>query len=410
MPVTYWVTLSTGGMLVGAALVGILSLRRSAEPAMALLMLMGTASSVYGVWGVASDYGRPEVTAAGVLLSAGCVIGGYGLASASLPSLFTRIPTVDLGFLDMTRRVDGVCVLVIACVEPERYEPSMVADELHELEVLGLPETTIGVTPFLFAAQKTRYRAAGGRSPSPRQAEAVVERLESVLDAERFPLVRLITCAGRDLVATTFARAVDQGFREFVIANLSAAESSTWERAKEDLAALRPDDYEIRIAYTTPLWASERLSTMLTERILPLVQEHESSGVALVVHGQSDFRSRRQPQFDVQENAFANRIRMGLAEHGVSEADVRLCFAEWGTPDIVETVRHLAALGSTRILVCPTCYPFESIATVLDFAVAIRQARVSPAVYVTTLTAWGNDPIVAETLRERVEAAAREFD
>jgi len=284
-----------------------------------------------------------------------------------------------------------------------------IALEIQDLSSAGLPEATIGVTPFLYAAQKARYRAVNGRSNSAAQAKAICERLETALDRERFARVDLVTCIGRDSLAAAVVRLQATGYSRVVVASLSVAESFQMDRAKGEVDALRPDLHGMRVAYTTPLWASDSIANMIAERIATFLVEPENTGAVLVMHGQSESRERTHPTFDVQENAFANRVRMLLSERGLSESNVRLCWAEWRSPDITESVRHLAALGCTRIVVAPVCYPLETIATVLDMAVAVRQARVEPHVYVTTLPAWGDDPLVADALAEAVREAAEEF-
>ncbi len=409
MPWMSWASVGLGGLLSGAALVGVLALRRSAEPLMLLACLAGTAVAANGLIGVITSYARPGVTLLTILLGLGCSAGGYGLASSALPSVATRQQDVSLDGISAEPEDSRPLVLVVAAVEPPIYEPSVLADELVDLQASGMPQATIGVTPFLFAAAKTRYRAAGGRSPSLPQARALTERLESVLPADQYAGVSLVTLIGRDRLDFAVERAARSGHRRFIIVNQAAAESHEWERAREELDLLRPEDHRLSVVHTTPLWSEESLADMLVRRTARFAPAPDTTGVALVLHGQSDLRVRRQPQYEVQENSFANRVRMGLVEHGLGEANVRLCYAEWGTPDITETVRHIAALGATRILVCPVCYPFESIATVLDISVAIRQARVSPHVYTTTLTAWGDDPVVADTLATVVRQAHNEL-
>ena len=103
----------------------------------------------------------------------------------------------------------------------------------------------------------------------------------------------------------------------------------------------------------------------------------ETTGVALLMHGQPDAHQQTHAHFDIQENAFCNRVRMMLVEKGIAESNIRLCWMDWRAPDVTETVRHLAALGCDRILVVPACYPFDSMMTMLDLPMSVRQARVA---------------------------------
>jgi len=403
-----WTMLAGGALVGGAALVGLLALRRPLEPLMLVGGMVSMSLCGAGVARVAGVYDSAGMTVFAVFLAFGCVAGGYGLASSLLNGLASQPKGVALSD-GVTVTQDRVAVLVLECIEPERYDPKAIALEIQDLSSAGLPEATIGVTPFLYAAQKARYRAVNGRSNSAAQAKAICERLETALDRERFARVDLVTCIGRDSLAAAVVRLQATGYSRVVVASLSVAESFQMDRAKGEVDALRPDLHGMRVAYTTPLWASDSIANMIAERIATFLVEPENTGAVLVMHGQSESRERTHPTFDVQENAFANRVRMLLSERGLSESNVRLCWAEWRSPDITESVRHLAALGCTRIVVAPVCYPLETIATVLDMAVAVRQARVEPHVYVTTLPAWGDDPLVADALAEAVREAAEEF-
>jgi|GEM_PF-685442 len=403
-----WTMLAGGALAGGAALVGLLALRRAYEPLMLLSGMLSMGVCGAGVARVAGIYSEAGMTIFSVFLAFGCVAGGYGLASSVLTGLAVDPQTFEL-LDDPPDQERGIAVLLLACIESEHYDPRAVARELKDLVSAGLPEATVGVTPFLYAAQKARYRAVGGRSNSAAQARAVCERLESALDKGRFAMVDRVTCAVRDTLAGAVVRLQREGYGRVVVASLSVAESFDVDRAKSEVDALRPDLHGMRIAYTSPLWASDELAEMVAERVAVLLVDPETTGAVLVMHGQSELRERSHATFDVQENAFSNRVRMMLIDRGFPENNVRLCWAEWRSPDVTESVRHLAALGCTRIVVSPVCYPLESIATVLDMSVAVRQARVSSDTYVTTLPAWGDDPQVTNALTRAIAQAAEEF-
>jgi len=159
------------------------------------------------------------------------------------------------------------------------------------------------------------------------------------------------------------------------------------------------------VTYSGPLWRSERIATLVSTRIMALVADPAASGVVLVGQGQPDDRARDRREFDEQETSFLNHVRMLLLERGVPEQSVRLAWADWRTPEVTGTVRHLAALGCRRIVVSPACFPLDSIATLLDLQLSVRQARVDETVSIVTLPAWHDDPAFAEELCTGVEHA-----
>jgi protoheme ferro-lyase len=134
----------------------------------------------------------------------------------------------------------------------------------------------------------------------------------------------------------------------------------------------------------------------------------DDTGVVLVGHGQPDSRAKRHPAYDERELSFLSRIRMTLLERGFDAESVRVAWADWNTPDVTSSVRHLAALGRNKVLVVPAVYPLDTLATRLDLEIALRQARVHERVSVVSLPSWRDDEAVIAELRTRVtDAVAR---
>lgn len=402
-----WTAVFLGGLAVGASVVGLLVAQRVREP---LAFLLGVAGVILGTWGVieiVDTYRRIDMIAAAIGLSLASVGGGYALASSLLPYLTSTRRAPSLPELVEARTTRPV-VLLLCCTEPPRYKPAAITDELDRLAHAGLPEATLGITPFLYAAQKARYRAMGGVSPSAQQAKAVAERLERRL-RESIHYLRLVTCVGRDTLDRAVAEAASGGATDVIVATISVAESYATDRAKSSVDSMRPDAHGMHVVNAAQLWGSEALAEHVAEQIWRARDEPTATGVALMLHGQPDEWERSHAAFDEQENSFAHRIRMMLSERGIPQDNIRLCYAEWRVPDLTETVRHLAALGCRRVLICPACFPFESSATLLDAQVAIKQARVEGHVSTVMLSAWGEDPIVSDVLFSAIRAASREL-
>ena len=396
-------------MLAGGALVGVLSLKRSLEIVMIALGVIGLGVSGAGIATLSEIDSSAGTIAIAITLGFGSMVGGYGLASSLLTAMAARTKTVSLLPATAEDGSSNIAILLLAAVEPERYDPAAVAYDLRDWAFAGLPEPTIAMTPFLFAAQKARYRAVGGSSGATRQTRAIADRLGEHFTDDRFERVELVTCLGHDTLAAAVARCQGRGIANVIVAQVDVGESFDIRKARNEVDVMRPDQHGMNIAYTAPLWGSDLVAGMMADRIATFMIDSQPTGVVLVMHGQPEARELSHQDFDVQENAFANRVRMLLSEHGLPETSVRLCWAEWRTPDVTESVRHLAALGCARILVSPVCFPFESLATVLDLAIAVKQARTEPRVYVTTLQPWGDDPIVIEALTAQIEKTAEEI-
>lgn len=400
-----WLEVFAGGLAAGAGLVGLLASRRGFEAPAFLFSLLGLLVSGTGVVIISGEHERTGLTLAAIGLGMASTVGGYGLASALLP-VFRRThrrPVLPATLGEASGTTD---VVLVACCEPERYHPSAVAEELAGYSDEGLPEPGMAVVPFLYAAQKARYRAVGGRSPAAAQTRSLAERLGTIMSRHGgIGTVECVTCTGRDTLDAAVTRAVERGARRIIAVSASIGESHSLDRAKARVDLMRPRELGIDMVYATPLWGSDRLALALADRITTVASEPDLTGVALVMHGQPDTRQRTHGAFDVQENAFCNRIRMMLTEHGIPEQNIRLCYLDWREPGVTETVRHIAAMGCGRVIISPACFAFDSIATTLDLQVAVRQARVETHVTTVVLPAWSDDAVAATVLAEAIDEA-----
>lgn len=378
--------------------------KRALEAGFAGVGALGFATAAYCLGLFAADMGTPQSLGVTIVIvfAAGC--GGLALASSLLYRLAPELDHPRPNIPDAAR--EGTDVIVLACYEPETYDPRYTADALHLLEEEQEVDLSIGMTPVLYTAAKARYRAAGGSSPSRPQLVRLAEKLQDALsDSRPAPAVTIAACTGAERLAAAVATAVEAGSKSIVVALLGVGESLQVATAKREVDTWRLHEHGIEVSYTAPLWGSDRVAGLVARRIENATTDPATTGVVLVVHGQNDHRSQRNPEFDENEAAFASRIRLLVNEKGIPEANVRTAWAGWHEPDVTSTVRHLAALGCSRILVVPATYPLETISTVLDFAAAARSSRVDGSVAVVSLPAWRDDAAVAEELAVRV----REF-
>jgi len=398
-----WMALFAGAVISGTAFVGLLVLKRPAEPLMALLFLTGAVSCSWGIFEISSVSDRVEVLVLSSLLAVASFIGGYGLGAAMLPSLNRKKQPI----LKIPAAAEGsrgkVAVVLLADVDTLEYEPASVAgDQTLLSSVSGI---WLGITPFFYAAQKAKYRAAGGTGLSMLQAKDLVDRVESTLPAE-IGITKAAITAGTDELSldATVASLANEGCNRIIVANVSIGESYATDRAKVLVDQLRLPSHGIEIVYTAPFWSSERLSLMIADRIRVSTDDLSSTGVALVMNGQPEHHRITHPAFDVQETAFCSRIRSNLIEHGANEQLVRSCSLEWRNPDLTETLRHLVAFQCKQILVVPACMPFETLSSRLEIFVAIRSARVDEVTEIRLLGNWGTEAatpsIIAETISE----------
>lgn len=398
-----WAGLVGGAMGAGAGLALLLVVVRPREALVALGGIVSMGFAVAAGSRLAAAYDTTAFTVVASILAVASLGGGFALVSAVLSYVTPRVPAARVPPPGTPARTLAV---LLVDTESETYRPGETTREIAELVAAGLPEPTIGVTPFHYAAQKARYRAVGGRSPEHVAARACAENVESRLEPARFTGPVTVRCSEPSALLHLVEQARDAGYMRTVVAGAYIAESSRAVNERRDLEEAVGLHASISVGFTRPLWTSDELARLIAERALAVADGPSDTGVVLLVHGQPGLQADSNPTFDIQENAFANRVRTLLQEGGLDEANIRVCAAEWRDPGITETVRHLAALGSRRIVVAPVCFPFANLQVLLDVPAAARDARVPDDVRIVHVAPWGEDEVFAEVIAREIEREA----
>ena len=285
---TSWIGLSLGAFAAGAAIVGILALRRAFEPLIAILGAIGMAVAGWSLVAVGQAYGTPQLVVFAVLFAIATGAGGYAFASALLDYLARPAPAaLPLDADEIGESESRPVVFLVAPVETQDYEPRGTARELHDLADEGVLRLGIGVTPFLFAASKARYRASGGKSPAWREferlTEAVEQRLDASLHGTRTPVVVRRVPGARPNASRR------RDWRGPGRSPSSPWRSRSRRNTRRARTASTPWGYRRRacsVEYAPPLWSSDAVAESVARHIIAGAINPDSTGVVLVLHGQ----------------------------------------------------------------------------------------------------------------------------
>ncbi len=406
-----WTGVVGGSFAAGAALAGLLVVPRRREPLTLAGIAVGLAVAVTASGAITAILGTPLAAVVAGLVSLGGSVGGYALVSALLSGVRHRC---DLPTVPPPRPGSDTLVALLVDLEPESYAPGDVTRRISELTDTGLPDPALAVLPFFYAGHKARYRAVGGVNPEGAQAAALGERLETLLEGERVTGPVVAPCPDGDVLAGIVAAAGAAGFGRVVLASPYVAEPRRIAAAKRSLAEARhgsrSGEAAPEVLHTRTLWTSAAIADAVAERTWAAARDATAPGVALVMHGRPGPAGHGSDAFAEQENSFANRVRTAVAERGVESERIRLCWDSWQTPDVTETVRHLAMTGCDRIIVAPVTYPFTNLDTLVELPAAARQARVDDDVPVVHLDPWQDEPVVAEEIATAIVRAIRDSD
>lgn len=386
-----WIALLAGSVAFGALVVGALVLPRTLSP---LALLLGLASLVTAVWAfgkIAQQYQSPEAVISAVAILVASIGGGFAVATTSLPHLASTPKPIALPDTASTTPESRGIVLV-SCAEPDRYRPSAVARRQNLLAESAEIDVPGAALPFIFFAEKARYRAVGGSAPGAALArgiaQAVAQRLSPTVTG-----VELAWCHTPASLAQAIATLARSGSGRVAVVVLGPSESAPLDAAHQLLDRTLRQRPGLTVVPGSSVWSDRLLPARLAERVLALTNGIDPAelGVVLVDPGLPPLWERRYTGAQNVENYFDQRVRLLLCEAGIAEHHVRVAWLEWQTPDVTEAVRHLAALGCRRIVVAASTIALPTLDTALDLGHAIALARVPADVQVVTVSPWGDD-------------------
>lgn len=402
-----WFGLLIGCVVAGAAVVAVLVAPRALMPFAVLGGLSAMALALGSFSTLATTYASAEGVAAATAVFVASNTAGYALASALLPSLShlkaRRLPAQSEGAITGGA---AEAVVLLACTEPERYSPRAVAARHSLLADTAEVDVPASALPFVFLAEKSRYRAVGGTAPGPRVARS----LSRMVAAGATWRTELAWCHEPRSLARTVARLSADGVARIAVVTVGPVQSALLDEVTGHLGTM-PDRSPCapRICFAPSVWEDRELPGHLAGRVSELVSDVDPAqvGVVLVEEGAPPQWQKRYPAHGAMENYFDQRSRMALAELGIDERRLRVAWIDWQSPDVTESVRHLAALGCTRILVVPGAIALPTLETSLDLEHAVALARVPADVSAITLAPWGDQEVFAAAVKRSAEQALR---
>lgn len=351
---------------------------------------------------------RLETPIVASLIAVGALIGGFLLGSSLVPAL-TRSPETRSPPATRIRISHGIAVALVSEGQPETYEPAVMTQAFELLTSNGVPVPAEALRVLSYATERTRYR---GRGPSPARPvlRAVGRDLATSLGEQGLQIeLEQAWLQGTPRLSDAVLVAADAGSDSLVIVHAGVAETMEYERARRE-ADRQAVLSGVRLSYASPLWSEKPLARLVCDRVLQSLGEdvREEDGAMLVGLGQPWQWDRARPSTGEHETFFLQRVRSMLVSAGLEESHVRPAWLDWQDPGVTEVVRHLAALGCTRIVAVPATVPADTLETLIDLPAAIEQAALDPSTELTILPAWGNDPVFSAVLADVTLRTARE--
>jgi protoheme ferro-lyase/xanthosine utilization system XapX-like protein len=405
--VLVWIALLAGCVLFGAAIVAVLVLPRATSPVAAVAGAIGILVALAAVGVISQRYDSNAAATAAVFAMLAGITSGYTIAATTLPHLATSTRRKD----SEARPRAGVPlgIVLVCCADPERYSPRAVAARqtlYSERADITVPPTAL---PFVFFAEKARYRTLGGSAPGPAVARSLSQVVADSSSTSGWA-VDLSWCHSPESLAEAVAAQAAAGVERIAAVVLGQPESGPLDAARAHLDRITRERELPPVVFGPSIWNNRLLPVRLVERILAATDgiPPGNIGVVLVNEGAPMVWEKRYSSTGATENYFNQRVRVLLGEAGVDERSVRVAWLDWQAPDVTESVRHLAVLGCTHVVIALSTIVLPTLETSLDLEHAVALARVPDNVMLKVLPPWGDDDALADAVRssalEAIEA------
>ncbi|MGB4594215.1 MAG: CbiX/SirB N-terminal domain-containing protein [Coriobacteriia bacterium] len=404
-----WLILLAGSVAAGAATVALLVAPKRWQALFSAAIAGALVLEVRAFALLAANAQDVEPLVLATIFFIAGLTGGYWVTASALMGGPKRAPKTRAVSAPSDGPDGRVAVVLLSSAEPERYTFSAAALRLRRLlqtRALSLPASTV---PFVLLSEKARYRAIHGFHPARATAHVLADELATALrstgDVER---VALAWCDGAPSLVERIEQLALDGYTDVVIATLGNDGAFLFERAMREVDDTRFEG--VRIITAPSIWHSDALAHRICDRVMEASAGTDCStvGVALVGEGQPPEWESTSRDWREKETYFIQRVRLLLSGRGIDERNIKPGWLEWQTPDVTEVVRHLAALGCTRVVVVPATVPLATLSTALDMPRGVDVARLAETTRAVVLTPWGDDPTLAEALTDAVRRALRD--
>ncbi|HET9494905.1 MAG TPA: hypothetical protein VFR15_11805, partial [Chloroflexia bacterium] len=298
---------------------------------------------------------------------------------------------------------DRVAVILYAPGEPPEYDTRStarrleLADDPHDVPPLLL-------RPFYMRDIRTKY-AITGQTPYRDSHIELANKVQSRLSSHFVVMPAFYTDS--PTLAEVVSRAVEDGFREIVVAHVRVTDPPDPVQAGDMLEGINLDRYGIRLHHTAPLTDSHLLPQLYVRRLLEALssQSPDAEGAGLLLVGRGHFQGGQSSvaRF-TQESSFLRRVRDAAVRVGFDESRIAIGWLRH-SPTAAEALQSLANAGCRVVYCAPASFPAEGINTLFDIPAQVDPVIAATGVRYVPLGAWNADDLAAEEVAAYVRAA-----
>jgi protoheme ferro-lyase len=300
-------------------------------------------------------------------------------------------------------RTDRSSVILLAPGEPPQYETRSAA---RRLELADDPNDVppLLLRPFYMRDIKTKYSAIGS-SPYRDSHIELARKVQSRLDASY--TVTPAFYSDRPVLAEAVAQAIEDGARNIVVSHVRVSDPPEPVITGDLMEGVHPDQYNVHMRYTEPLWDSQLLPQIYVRRVLEALPRlgpaATDAGILLVGRGhiQADESAVRRY---TQESNFLRRVRDALIRAGFDGSHVAIGWLRH-SPTAGESIQALINAGCNIVYCLPASFSADGINTLFDIPAQLDPIIKAKNINFVSLGAWNADDLAAEEIAAYIRAA-----
>jgi protoheme ferro-lyase len=369
--------------------------------------LMATAVAVFALVVVlAVGFRRGALLGAVVLALVMFVAGHLGMTRVILARDDPR-PVPELTRQPGDPGLGHTAVVYFTHGEPETYNPIGWINQFNEFDEQGIAFVPMIARPFFFHTLRNKYLEVG-KSNHREVHGQMIASLEQAYREEgdtttKFYLSFLDDNPRPDAAAI---QALNEGASKLVVSEVFLTISNHTAEGEEQIEDLQIEEtFGIPVVYTGPLYDSETLQSMFSQRANAHIGDTDKDkvGILLVGHGQPDEWDAEWPTETAQEIGFRNDVLALLAAEGYRPENLGLAWMSFKEPEPAAQVAQFLDNGIEKLLFFSTAISADAIHSQYDIPELVYAAEYPAGFPVVDLGAWNDDPLVIQAIKEKID-------
>ncbi len=395
-------------LIIGSALLGYLVVKyMTVHPTkMSLFLFLSILVAVALVWLITRFFRGAWILPLAIVLSLAVFITSYLITTKVF---LAQGDDREIPVLTRAKGDPGeghTAVIYFTHGEPETYNPIGWINQFNEFDEQGIPFVPMIARPLFIHLLRNAYLRVGSshhRQMHFQMLQSLEEAYRQEGDATTKFYISFLDDDPRPDAAVI--QALNEGASHIVMSEVFLTISNHTAEGEELVETINVEDYGATLSFTGPLYDSETLRSMFIKRTNDNIGDtsKEKVGLLLVGHGQPDEWDVEWPSETEQEIGFRLDVLEDFKHAGYLPENMSLAWMEFKEPKPAPKVEEFIANGVEKIVFFAAAISADSIHSQYDIPELVFKAKVPEGFPIINLGAWNNDPIVIQSIKEKID-------